>query len=917
MENRNTRGSEWRRWDLHIHTPNTGKNDNFKVTGDENIWDKYITNLEAHAEFAVLGITDYFSIDNYLRVKNEQNNGRLQKQYLIPNVELRILPVTSTDTPINLHVLFDPNLDENVIKRDFFNKLKFDYAGSSYLCTRSDIIELGRKFENNSNLAEDSAYKRGINQFNISFSAVKEALQSNSLYNKFLVGVSNSRNDGNSGIQDSALSAVREEIYRLSDFIFSANPNDILYFLGKREGADSPEQIIEKYGSLKPCIKGCDAHSFDRMFQYKDNRFTWIKSNPTFEGLKQIIYEPEERVKIQENIPEEKNDYQIIDSISFDNEEMGKQEIKFNQNLNTVIGGRSSGKSILLGCLASKIDPKITPKNSEMNRKYNETISKLNAGVSVKWRDNTEETRKIIYYSQSAISEKVRENEYGISGISGLVKDIVKKEPEKLELIQSYEKFLVINKGELNTKINNFCQIKAQIENINNQIDNIGNKTGIDSAILKIQKEIDSIKKNIKGYLSEIEDKKYRESKTKIEEYERNIELIKSDNAQLQLIKNAELFSSQETSFSKLSDTTNESIVKFYDELKSKTKEEWIKFIGSQIDEKIKAQNDLSKNVQTIKGSELYKKGESFKDSNKLLEQKSQNLDFENKKKNEIIQLETEIKKLEVSRNQLVSDIWNCFSKYEKEAKTLSGALRTQRDEVEIQASVKFIYKEFFEQVIKLLNKKNPGAKKYEDYESFDLLTLENYVNEIFDGIISGNLPLIKTNFQQALIDLFSNNYYTISYDVVFDGDNFSEMSEGKKAFIALRLLLDFDDGSCPIIIDQPEDDLDNRAIYDQLVMYLRKQKKNRQIILATHNPNIVVGADAELVIVANQNGLKNKNQDNVQFEYYANSIEDSFVDNKCKTILLSKGIRQHICDILEGGDTAFQIREKKYGYRN
>ena len=215
-----------------------------------------------------------------------------------------------------------------------------------------------------------------------------------------------------------------------------------------------------------------------------------------------------------------------------------------------------------------------------------------------------------------------------------------------------------------------------------------------------------------------------------------------------------------------------------------------------------------------------------------------------------------------------------------------------------------------------MLNKKNPEVKKYDNYEELENSILENYMEEIYNGIISETYSLVKTNYQQALIDLFSTNYYRIAYDVIYDGDKFSKMSEGKKAFIALRLLLDFDDSLCPIIIDQPEDDLDNRAIYDQLVSYLRKQKKNRQIILATHNPNVVVGADAELVIVANQNGDSSPNQDNTQFEYYANAIEDSFINTSCKSTLLSKGIREHICEILEGGNTAFEIREKKYGYK-
>ena len=151
---------------------------------------------------------------------------------------------------------------------------------------------------------------------------------------------------------------------------------------------------------------------------------------------------------------------------------------------------------------------------------------------------------------------------------------------------------------------------------------------------------------------------------------------------------------------------------------------------------------------------------------------------------------------------------------------------------------------------------------------------------------------------------------------MTFDGDSFTTMSEGKKAFIVLRLLLDFDDSLCPIMIDQPEDDLDNRAIYDKLVEYLRKQKSKRQIILATHNPNVVVGADSELVIVANQNGLDSKNQDSLKFEYYGNSLENSFEDKSSQTILLSKGIREHVCEILEGGNLAFEIREKKYGYK-
>jgi len=82
-------------------------------------------------------------------------------------------------------------------------------------------------------------------------------------------------------------------------------------------------------------------------------------------------------------------------------------------------------------------------------------------------------------------------------------------------------------------------------------------------------------------------------------------------------------------------------------------------------------------------------------------------------------------------------------------------------------------------------------------------------------------------------------------------------MSQGKQAFVILKLLLEFSKKECPILIDQPEDSLDNRAIYNELVKYIIDKKKERQIILVTHNSNVVVSADAEQIIVANQHGEK------------------------------------------------------------
>lgn len=130
--------------------------------------------------------------------------------------------------------------------------------------------------------------------------------------------------------------------------------------------------------------------------------------------------------------------------------------------------------------------------------------------------------------------------------------------------------------------------------------------------------------------------------------------------------------------------------------------------------------------------------------------------------------------------------------------------------------------------------------------------------------------------------------------------------------FVILKMLLDFSKNEYPILIDQPEDDLDNRAIFEELVKYLRAKKLNRQIILVTHNPNVVVGADAEEIIVANQEGIGNSNPENIKFAYKCGALENSFKTGNSE-ILLSCGIREHVCELLEGGNKAFRLREKKY----
>lgn len=210
---------------------------------------------------------------------------------------------------------------------------------------------------------------------------------------------------------------------------------------------------------------------------------------------------------------------------------------------------------------------------------------------------------------------------------------------------------------------------------------------------------------------------------------------------------------------------------------------------------------------------------------------------------------------------------------------------------------------------------------KFKNTIKMDSFAEEDYtaekLKEIIKKLLSGVLEIkVGHNIESILRDI-NDDWYNIKYKVVMDNDNIDVMSPGKKALVLLKLLIDLAESKCPILIDQPEDDLDNRSVFDELIPFIRRKKKERQIIVVTHNANVVLGADAEEIIIANQTGSKSENKEK-RFEYRSGAIENDNpvfdTDGNIEVgILNSKGIQQHICDILEGGEIAFEKRKNKY----
>ncbi|MFX0194670.1 MAG: hypothetical protein ACFFCW_01010 [Candidatus Hodarchaeota archaeon] len=107
-----SRGSIWRKWDLHVHTPASALNNQFEGTNEEDKWNNYLEALRSIQGISVLGLTDYFSIEGYKRVLEylSENPDYLNNiDLVLPNVEVRILPVTDERSAINLHIIFSPD----------------------------------------------------------------------------------------------------------------------------------------------------------------------------------------------------------------------------------------------------------------------------------------------------------------------------------------------------------------------------------------------------------------------------------------------------------------------------------------------------------------------------------------------------------------------------------------------------------------------------------------------------------------------------------------------------------------------------------------------------------------------------------------------------------------------------------------
>jgi len=954
------RGSEWRKWDLHIHTPETKKNDQFEGNTPDEKWEKFIEKVNSFdEEIAVVGITDYFSIENYFKFKKFISEGKVTARFelVLPNIELRVVPVTGSSTPINLHCIFNPII-ENEINTRFLSKLKFDYSGSNYSAKSEELIRLGKALPGNTNLDDNSALKAGINQYVISMDTLRNIFEMDKkLRENTIVVISNKSTDGVSGIRKHSdffindgttqLDATRWSIYQFADAIFSSNENDVLYFTGL--GVDKKELVIEKCRSLKPCYHGSDAHSNDTLFEPFENRFCWIKADPTFEGLKQTLYEPIDRVKIQTIKPDAKNDRYIISELQFIDEKklFGKQKIYLNENLNAIIGGKSSGKSLLLYSAAKSIDPEQVEKSSKrlgfegykFESSFDFEVTWKNGDKDVLMRDEDAKDHKITFIPQLYINYLVEKNNK--TDLNNLIANILLQDSDFRKFYDDKSKLISDITSELDVFLSDYLQTRSDALEILEKL-----KTNGQSATIK--KSIEQLQKSIERWqtltnLNELERKEYNQllqEKINIEKVIRDLDNKESVLRKILVeIKNnkTDLFGqngAENGSTKGKIDRIIEQLTDVPDDISSiriEIEKDYTTLVSnletniSELKVEVNIQNSKTELTKLITKLEPYQKKIS---GQKELQKLSNSLESENQKLQTALNLEkqyaTLIDDYDKIRSKMTALLKNRFETYSELAEKINTTKQSIGSEIFLKCSLVYyqIDLPLFEQV-------NKAAISREHY--FNSLFADGLVNypkllELFSNrlrvrddkldVINGtSIPLKQKSSLENILRGLLKDSFSLDYTVTYRGDDLLNMSPGKKGTVLLILFLQISSSEYPILIDQPEDNLDNRTIYELLCEMVKEKKKDRQIIVVSHNANLVVSTDAENVIVANQEGQEiNTDRSTYQFEYVTGSLEFSFSkDPKIKGILYQQGIKEHACDILEGGVDAFKQREKKY----
>ncbi|MFA5910545.1 MAG: hypothetical protein WC815_17325 [Vicinamibacterales bacterium] len=928
-------------------------------------WEEYLKAIEAHTDVRVIGVTDYLTLEGYSRLKSEKASGRIPSvELLIPNIEFRFAPPTDKATPVNIHLLVCPdNADHEKLINEALTRLSWTYNRRPYSCTRAQLIDLGKAFDPSIS-DEVKALTKGVEQFKIDFTAFRSWYEDEHWLKTNSLVVVSAGDDGLSGfLKQGGWAAHREEITRFSHMLFSGRPGEREFWLAQGAGEDA--DTVKKLGGPKPCIHGSDAHSIEKLFKPDQDRQCWVKANPTFEGLRQLLYEPADRIHIGPTPPIYHDEARIIKSIGLSkaNGWFEEREIALNSGLVSIIGQKGSGKSALAEMSAYTAGSWDTDEPTSFLNRAGANLNDLT--VSLNWLDGRTTkarlgdaqpaNREVRYLSQKFVERLCSDDHIG----GELVREI---EDVVFTHIDPTETLNASNFQELRSERTHAIRTEAQrlASEVRDLIREECRLRDSQSRLPEKRKRVTTLTEEKVGLLKQMP-KPATEEEAKLQ--------VELQGKRAALVAIQQKIASEKQRLQKVADIRARvqqftvTAGRFSADLAALLSEAGIPaeehaafkatFSGDTDSPLLKRTTELKASVAALEGGndnpaehtmrwlEAQIKALVAKESvDKARQSRIQSIQMRIALiEAELMRLDAEIKQIEGPEKLRIAAAYEersaayvgYFANLTAEHKTLQelygpvkkhlGSESASATEKELEFAIQWEadLEQWLARGVALFDQRRTLP-----YGTFAELG-KAAKNILVPAWTSGDPATIKpavemfvaefkkqshrdylrgdTTVEQFLTWLYDVAHISLRYGLKYNGVDLEKLSPGTKGIVLLILYLGMDTrDSRPLIVDQPDENLDNESIFQLLTAYFRAAKTRRQIILITHNPNLVVNADSEQVVVAHcsrqPNGLPH-------ITYVSGALEDDRPPQA--------GIKQQVCRILEGGTDAFRRRERRY----
>lgn len=974
------RGSEWHRWEPHIHAPGTIKADGYS---GEDAWDQYLRVLEAVSPpFKAIGITDYGVTASYERLKAEKDKGRLKEcELLFPNIELRLDLGTVKGNFVNVHLLVSPEDPDHVSELNrFLGRLEFTAHKDTFVCTPSDLMRLGRKSDpTKTNDAE--ALEHGYTQFKVNLGQMLDVYRDISwAQENILIAVAGGA-DGTSGLREAADATLREEIEKAAHVILTSNPKDREFWLGR--GPASVSEIRDRYGALKPCLWGCDAHELARVGKPELDRLCWVKGKPTFDTLRQAYIDPD-RAYVGSTPPSGATASQVINDVTISGAPWAKtHHLNLNPGLVAIIGARGSGKTALADMIAAGCDA-YTGSQAQPSFLARAGEYLGGASVTVTWQDGHEPfTRPLdspvnrsadAYPRARYLSQQFVEELCSIEGMPKLIKEI---ERVIFEANPSIDRDGAIDFDELlELRANHYRNARAREESaLANISDQIGIEMEKSKQVQPLKQQIAAKEKVIAGYQR---DRKSLLPKGPSNTSERLQALTEAAEKVQGYIR---FYVNQQTALTGIKgevidlrqNRAPEALRQMKDRYKLTALQpaDWGQFllkysgdVDSTVDDKVAETEkqakywkgtvptmpvedtgafipegaDLERTPLAVLQTEIARLGGVLLADQEIAKKLAALTKRIAEESAELERLKERLTDSEGAHNRATALVAERESGYVRVFEAILGEERVLSD---LYAPLMDRLKRTGGTLAKLSFTVSRVADvktwaKQAETDLFDLRggpfkgfgSLEKIASAVLVPVwqsgdaaaASAAMAEFQQNHTSALIEkanikrddpsqyrpwsrrfaqwLYSTDHISIEYGIKYDGIDLQKLSPGTRGIVLVLLYLALDDADDrPLIIDQPEENLDPKSIYDELVPLFQAAKRMRQVIMVTHNANLVVNTDADQIIIADVGAHSAEGLPPIT--YKSGGLEEW-------------SIRKIVCDILEGGELAFKDRARR-----